>query len=74
MTDTADDRVEWEEQIVEVTREEAEERPDLRADPAKSLEGVLDDEDPVKFQALELEATEEILFEDEGTRRVNGPD
>ena len=68
MTDTADDRVEWEDQIVEVAREEAEERPDLRADPSKSLEGVLDDEDPEKFQALELEAAEEILFEEEGER------
>ena len=66
MAETTDDRVELSEEIEEVTREEAEERPDLRADPSKSMDGVLDDEDLAKFEALEVEAAEEILAEEEG--------
>ena len=51
--------VEITEEVEEVTQEEAEENPELRADEKKAKEGVLDDEDPATFEALELEAAEE---------------
>jgi hypothetical protein len=41
--------------------------PTLLADPSKGNEGILDDEDPERFLALEAEAAEEvILAEDVG--------
>jgi hypothetical protein len=64
MADGADDTIELREEVKEVTREEAEERPQLCADPSKTTVGVLDDEDPAGFEALELEAVEELLAEE----------
>jgi hypothetical protein len=53
----------------EITEEEIKTTndPTLLADPSKGNVGILDDEDPEKFQALEAEAAEEvILAEDVG--------
>jgi hypothetical protein len=72
MPEPEDDLVEIPEEIKEITREEAEERSDLRADPATATEGVLDDEDPAKFEALELEAVEELLAEEEEEEEEGG--
>jgi hypothetical protein len=49
----------------QITFKEAEERPQLRADPSKAMEGVLDDEDPAKFQDQELEIVEALLAEED---------
>jgi len=48
----------------QITQAEAEERPNLRADPSKAIEGILE-EDPAEFQARELEAAEALLAEEE---------
>jgi hypothetical protein len=51
----------------EITEEDARRDPTLLADPSKGNEGILDDEDPERFLALEAEAAEEvILAEDVG--------
>jgi hypothetical protein len=65
MTAPTEDRVKIDEEIKEVTQEEAEKDPLLRADPTTAKEGVLDDEDPVKFEARELEAAEDLIVTDE---------
>jgi hypothetical protein len=65
MPHPTDDLVEIPEEIQEITREEAEENPQLRADPSKATEGVLDHEDPTKFEELEMAAAEEIITEEE---------
>ena len=57
--------VENSEEIAEVTKEEADRDPHLRADPSKAAEGVLDDEDPAKFEELEIAAAEELIAEEE---------
>ena len=46
----------------QITQAEAEERPDLRADPTKAIEGILE-QDPADFQTSELEASEALLSE-----------
>jgi hypothetical protein len=72
MPEPEDDLVELPE-MNEITQEEAEGRPELLADPTKAKEGVLDDEDPAKFEALELEAAEEVvLAEEEGDEEGEG--
>ena len=65
MPERTDDAVEIPEQINEVTREQAEENPYLRADPSQATEGVLDQQDPAWFEELEITAAEEILAEEE---------
>jgi hypothetical protein len=50
----------------EITEEDARRDPTLLADPSKGNEGILDDEDPERFLALEAEAAEEVLAEDVG--------
>jgi peptidoglycan DL-endopeptidase CwlO len=50
----------------QITRDEAESNPLLRADPSKAVEGIVE-EDPAEFQALELEAAEALLA-DEGAQ------
>jgi hypothetical protein len=56
-----------EEDLEPITREQGEEHPELLADPAAGAEGILDYVDPVRFAALELEAIEDLLRdEDEG--------
>ena len=70
MSGPTDDLVDVPEEIAEVTREQAEENPHLRADPSKSTEGVLDDDDPAKFEELEIAAAEEIIAEEEGAGNV----
>jgi hypothetical protein len=65
MSTSADDLVEIPEEMQEITREEAEANPQLRADPSMATEGVLDHEDPAKFEELEMAAAEEILAEEE---------
>src|SRR6266540_3986225 len=56
----------------EITQQEVEENPELGPDPSAAKEGVLDDEDPAGFAALEIEAAEDLLAEDEseGRRRA----
>src|SRR3954468_20715702 len=62
MSQIEDVVVELPEQIKEITREEAEADPGLRADPSSAREGGLDDAiEPEVFEALELEAAEAAL-------------
>jgi CHAP domain len=65
MSDYEDDLVELPNEIKEITQEEAEARPELRADPSKAPEGIRDDEDPANFEELEAEAAEAVVLEDE---------
>jgi hypothetical protein len=65
MTAPTEDRVEIAEEIEEVTQAQAEKDPRLRADQVKAKEGVLDDPDPAKFEASELEAAEDLIVTDE---------
>jgi CHAP domain len=65
MPETVDDHVELDEQIQEVTEEEGQRDPRLLADPKTASEGVLDDEDPPKFQEFERQITEAIVLEDD---------
>jgi len=59
-----DDRIEFpEDEETEITQEEAEANPELRADPSAAQEGVLDYEDPERFAELEVEAAEALLGE-----------
>lgn len=62
-----DDRVEFPEgeETGEITQAEAEANPELRADPSASKEGVLDYEDPERFEELEVEAAEGLLAEED---------
>jgi hypothetical protein len=64
MPELEDEPVELREQIEEVTREQAEANPELRADPAEAKKGVLDDEDPAEFEQLELEAAVGVVLGD----------
>jgi hypothetical protein len=76
MPETGDDKVELDEQLEEVTQEEGERDPSRLADPKKASEGVLDDEDPEKFQEAELQATEETVLAadtDEGEAAAGPP-
>ena len=57
----------------QVTRAEAEENPFLRADPSHAADGVLDHEDPARFEELEMAAAEEILADDDEPTRGPGP-
>jgi hypothetical protein len=49
----------------QITKEEADEQPQLRSDPSTAMEGVLDDEDPATFQEEELEVVAEMVAEEE---------
>jgi hypothetical protein len=67
LEDDLDDLVELPYEVKAITQEEAEARPELRADPSKAPEGVRDPEDPAELEDLELEAAEAaILGEEEG--------
>jgi hypothetical protein len=66
-----DDSVEIKQGIAEITREEAEKHPALRADPAKAKEGVLDDQNP-EFEASELQAAEHAVLGGEGAGAAAG--
>jgi hypothetical protein len=63
--DDQDDLVELPYEIKEITQEQAEANPELRADPSKAHEGVRDHEDPAKFEELELEAAEAAVLGEE---------
>jgi hypothetical protein len=65
MSEPEDDLVELPFEVKEITQEEAEAHPELRADPSKAHEGIRDDPDPEKFEALELEAAEAVILADE---------
>jgi hypothetical protein len=71
MAEPEDDSVEIKEKIGEITREEAEEHPELSADPAKAKEGVLDTENP-EFEASEMEAAEDAVLGEEGAGAAAG--
>jgi hypothetical protein len=62
MPEPEDDLVELPYEIHEITQEEAEAQPDRRADPSKAPEGILDDQDPARFQELELEGAEAVIL------------
>ena len=66
MPEPDDDIVVIEEELEPITREQGEEHPELLADPAAASEGILDYEDPERFAALELEAIEDLLADDDG--------
>jgi CHAP domain len=65
MSEFEDDLVEISGEIKEITQEEAEKNPQLLADEKMASEGVLDHEDTAKFEALELEADEEVILDEE---------
>jgi CHAP domain len=69
-----DDRVEVseDEETEEITQEEAEGNPELRADPSASKEGVLDDENPAEFAEREVAAAEELLAEQDPDDETGG--
>jgi hypothetical protein len=62
MSEPEDDLVELPYEIKEITQEEAEANPERRADPSKAHEGIRDDQDPARFEALELEAAEAVIL------------
>ncbi len=65
MSGPVDDRVELDEEVEEVTQEEGEGDKTLLANPEKASEGLLDDEDPARFQELDMEAAEDIVLTDD---------
>lgn len=73
MRESTDNAVAIPEGTEEVTREQADENPFLRADPSHAMEGVLDHEDPAKFEELEMEAAEEIVAEDDDPTKGPAP-
>lgn len=58
-------KVRQDEETDEITQQEVDENPELGPDPSAAKEGVLDDDDPAGFAALEVEAAEDLLAEDE---------
>lgn len=73
MSQPTDDLAWTEEEIKEITREEADANPHLRADPSHATAGVLDHEDPARFEELEIAAAEEILAEEDPPTRAPAP-
>jgi CHAP domain len=71
MAGLEDDSVEIKEEIVEISREEAEAYPERRADPATAREGVLDDGSPA-FDTDALEAAAEAALGEDGTGAAAG--
>ena len=60
------------EELEEITEAQAEENPELRADPSASKEGVLDGENPERFEELQVKAAEDLLADEDPDDEAGG--